>query len=74
MKDIYSYDVRGQAPISSVRGHMQVYPFAPPFYPQTVARGERQASKVLPSAIHKVALNRIITLKLQGKTPYTKTD
>lgn len=53
---------------------MQVYSFASSFYPQTVARGQRQASKVLPSAIHKVALNRIITLKLQGKTPYTKTD
>ena len=41
---------------------------------QTVARESHGASKVLPPAIHKVALNRIITLKLQGKTPYTKTD
>lgn len=32
--------------------------------PQTVARGLHCTSKVLPSTIHKVALNRIITLKL----------
>lgn len=44
------------------------------FTPNSSKKIASSIKKVLLSAIHNVALNRIITLKLQGKTPYTKTD
>lgn len=52
-------------------GQVQIhFPFALSF-----PNGSRpEYCKYYTALFNKVVLNRIITLKLQGKTPYTKTD
>lgn len=59
--------ITGEASVSPMRQYIQVQLFVSPFYPKQL-QGDRMEhqSSILLLAIHKVALNRIITLKLQG--------